>query len=77
MDPTLESPEFIERLRQGDQAAFGQLVKAHHNMLLATARTMLSSADAEEAVQDGWIAAHRAQRLAHVGDLAFGAASQA
>ena len=60
MDPTLESPEFIERLRQGDQAAFGQLVKAHHNMLLATARTMLSSADAEEAVQDGWIAAHRA-----------------
>ena len=48
MDPTLESPEFIERLRQGDQAAFGQLVKAHHNMLLATARTMLSSADAGE-----------------------------
>ena len=60
MDPTLESPEFIERLRQGDRAAFGQLVKGHHNMLLATARTMLSAADAEEAVQDGWIAAHRA-----------------
>ncbi len=60
MDPTLESPEFIERLRQGDRAAFGLLVKAHHNMLLATARTMLSPADAEEAVQDGWIAAHRA-----------------
>ena len=47
MDPTLESPEFIERLRQGDRVAFGQVVKTHHNMLLATARTLLSAADAE------------------------------
>lgn len=56
----LESPDFIERLRQDDRAAFGQLVKAHHNRLLATARSMLNNADAEEAVQDAWIAAHRA-----------------
>lgn len=60
MDPTLESPEFIERLRQGDRVAFGQVVKTHHNILLATARTLLSAADAEEAVQDAWIAAYRA-----------------
>ncbi|MCG8391570.1 MAG: sigma-70 family RNA polymerase sigma factor [Pseudomonadales bacterium] len=59
-DQPLETPEFIERLRQGDRAAFGQLVKAQHNMLLATARTLLNPADAEEAVQDAWIAAHRA-----------------
>ncbi|EKF75911.1 rna polymerase sigma-e factor [Alcanivorax hongdengensis A-11-3] len=55
-----DSPDFVERLRQGDRAAFGELVKTHHNMLLATARTLLSPADAEEAVQDAWIAAHRA-----------------
>ncbi|MDX1803655.1 MAG: sigma-70 family RNA polymerase sigma factor [Alcanivorax sp.] len=55
-----DSPEFLTKLRNGDRAAFGQLVKTHHNMLLATARSMLSPADAEEAVQDAWIAAHRA-----------------
>ena len=59
-DTHLEEPRFIEKLRQGDRAAFGQLVKCHHNMLLATARTLLSPADAEEAVQDAWIAAHKA-----------------
>ena len=56
----LESPEFLDRLRAGDRAAFGRLVKAHHNRLLATARTLVSPADAEEAVQEAWIAAHRA-----------------
>tara|TARA_B100000676_G_scaffold250363_1_gene254887 strand:- start:1177 stop:1788 length:612 start_codon:yes stop_codon:yes gene_type:complete len=59
-DTPPEDLQFIERLRQGDRAAFGQLVKTHHNMLLATARTLLNPADAEEAVQDAWIAAHRA-----------------
>ena len=58
-DAQLEDPRFIEKLRQGDRAAFGQLVRGHHNMLLATARTLLNPADAEEAVQDAWIAAHR------------------
>lgn len=58
--PDLESPEFLERLRAGDRAAFARLVKAHHNRLLATARTLVNPADAEDAVQDAWIAAHRA-----------------
>ena len=56
----LDGPEFIARLQQGDRAAFGQLVKHHHGYLLATARSLLSPADAEEAVQDAWISAHRA-----------------
>lgn len=56
----LESPEFLDRLRAGDRAAFARLVQAHHNRLLATARTLVSPADAEEAVQESWIAAHRA-----------------
>ena len=56
----LEAPSFLQKLQEGDRAAFGQLVQAHHNALLATARTMLSPAAAEDAVQDAWIAAHRA-----------------
>ena len=56
----LDGPQFIAKLKQGDRAAFGQLVKQHHGYLLATARSLLSPADAEEAVQDAWISAHRA-----------------
>ena len=59
-NPDLETPEFIERLRAGDRAAFALVVKHYHPRLLGAARTMLQPADAEEAVQDGWIAAHRA-----------------
>lgn len=59
-NPNMDSPEFLDRLRAGDRDAFGQLVKTHHNRLLATARTLVSPADAEEAVQEAWIAAHRA-----------------
>lgn len=55
-----DDPQFIDQLRKGDREAFGLLVKRHHNALLATARSMLSQADAEEAVQDAWISAHRA-----------------
>ena len=59
-NPDLETPEFIERLRAGDRAAFALVVKHYHPRLLGAARTLLQPADAEEAVQDGWIAAHRA-----------------
>lgn len=59
-NPELESNDFIDRLRTGDRDAFARLVKAHHNRLLATARTLVSAADAEEAVQEAWIAAYRA-----------------
>lgn len=56
----LESIDFINRLRAGDRPAFARLVKAHHRRLLATARTLVNHADAEEAVQEAWISAHRA-----------------
>ncbi|MBL7250562.1 RNA polymerase sigma factor [Alloalcanivorax sp. C16-2] len=56
----LESDDFIARLRAGDRAALAALVRGYHPRLLATARTLVSPADAEEAVQDAWIAAHRA-----------------
>lgn len=55
-----DAPGFLEKLRNGDQQAFTQLVTLYHNRLLATARAMLGSADAEDAVQNAWIAAHRA-----------------
>lgn len=58
--PDVESSGFIERLRGGDRDAFAAVVGRYHNQLLATARTMLNHADAEEAVQDAWIAAYKA-----------------
>jgi RNA polymerase sigma factor (sigma-70 family) len=59
-DIDIENPEFIDRLQAGDRTAFSRLVTRYHQRLLATARTMLTPADAEEAVQDGWIAAFKA-----------------
>lgn len=58
--PDLESPEFVARLRGGDRDALAALVRGYHTRLLGTARTLVNPADAEEAVQDTWIAAHRA-----------------
>ncbi|WP_133493378.1 RNA polymerase sigma factor [Alcanivorax sp. 24] len=56
----IENPEFVARLRSGDDTAFALLVKHYHPRLLSTARSLLQPADAEEAVQEGWISAHRA-----------------
>ncbi|HEX5678592.1 MAG TPA: sigma factor [Alcanivorax sp.] len=56
----LETPEFIERLRAGDRTAFALVVKHYHPRLLGAARTLLQPADAEEAVQEAWVAAYRA-----------------
>ena len=58
--PELETPEFIERLRAGDRTGFALVVKHYHPRLLGAARTLLQPADAEEAVQDAWVAAYRA-----------------
>jgi RNA polymerase sigma-70 factor (ECF subfamily) len=50
----------VERLRDGDEAAFTGLVAKHHGRLLWLARTFLSSpASAEEVVQDTWMAVLR------------------
>lgn len=49
----------LKRLQSGDRAAFEQLVRQHHSALLAVALSFLGGGEAEEAVQDAWISAHR------------------
>lgn len=52
--------ELVERLRAGDDAAFAELVRAHHASLCRLARTFVGSgAIAEEVVQDTWLAVVR------------------
>ena len=46
----------VDRLRDGDEAAFVTLVGRYHQPMLRLARSMVSSeAVAEEAVQDTWL----------------------
>jgi RNA polymerase sigma-70 factor, ECF subfamily len=46
----------VDRLREGDEAAFVTLVGRYHQPMLRLARSMVSSeAVAEEAVQDTWL----------------------
>jgi RNA polymerase sigma-70 factor, ECF subfamily len=58
--PRLRSVEtdaaLIDRLRDGDEAAFVTLVDRYHEPMVRLARSMVSSqAVAEEAVQDAWL----------------------
>ncbi len=51
----------VERLRRGDDAAYGQLVRDYGGRLFAVANRLLrNDDDARDAVQDGFIAAFRA-----------------
>lgn len=63
--------ELVERARMGDPDAFGVLVERHHRAALRAAVAALGAvADADDAVQDAWIAAR--DRLADFrGDAAF------
>ena len=48
--------ELVAALRAGDEAAFVELIRAHHSWLLRVARTYVSSrAVAEEVVQETWL----------------------
>ncbi len=64
-------PELVERARTGDPDAFGVLVARHHRAALRAAMAALGTADeADDAVQDAWIAAR--DRLGDFrGDAAF------
>jgi RNA polymerase sigma-70 factor, ECF subfamily len=63
--------ELVEQARAGDSSAFGELVIRHHRAALRAATAALgSAADADDAVQEAWIAAR--QRLSTFrGDAAF------
>lgn len=50
----------IERLRRREQAACAQWVRQHHGRLVMVARAIVGEAQAEEVVQEAWIAAFRA-----------------
>lgn len=60
MSAELETPEFLAKLQNGDRQAFSQLVETYHRRLLASARSILNAGDAEDAVQNAWIKAHKA-----------------
>ena len=51
----LDESELIERLRDGDDAAFEELVRAQSGRMLAVARRFLPEEDARDAVQDAFL----------------------
>jgi RNA polymerase sigma-70 factor (ECF subfamily) len=51
-----EERQLVQRLRDGDQGAFVELIDRYHSSLLRLARTFVpSDAVAEEVVQDTWL----------------------
>lgn len=51
----------LDRLRAGDESAYEELVRAHSPRLLAVARRLLwNEDDAQDALQDGFLAAFKA-----------------
>jgi RNA polymerase sigma-70 factor (ECF subfamily) len=56
-DAEFDEPAFLERLRAGEEKAFGQVVSRYHGTLVGVAAAIIGSrAQAEEVVQDTWIA---------------------
>ncbi len=52
-----DDPAFLDRLRRGDARAYNQLVRRYHASLVGVASTVIGSrAQAEEVVQDTWLA---------------------
>lgn len=56
-DRIFDTPEFLERLRQGEEAAFRRMIRRYHGSLVGVASGIIGSrAQAEEVVQDAWLA---------------------
>jgi RNA polymerase sigma-70 factor (ECF subfamily) len=56
-DPEFDGPEFLALLRAGDAAAYRRLIRRFHGSLVGTASGIIGSrAQAEEVVQDAWLA---------------------
>ena len=52
-----DDPAFLARLRAGDDAAYRQLIRRFHASLVSVANSIIGSrAQAEEVVQDAWLA---------------------
>jgi len=55
----LRDADLVDRARQGDDVAFGQLVRRHHSSVHRAARAVLGSTlDAEDVAQDVWLHAY-------------------
>jgi RNA polymerase sigma-70 factor, ECF subfamily len=58
-DRAFDDPDFLARLRAGDAAAYRRLVRRFHAPLVGVASAIIGSrAQAEEVVQDSWIAVY-------------------
>src|SRR6201988_2791722 len=58
-DGEFDSPAFLARLRQGDAGAYQRLIRRFHGSLVGVAAGIIGShAQAEEVVQDAWLAVH-------------------
>ncbi len=56
-DSEFDDPAFLALLRQGDAAAYRKLIRRFHGSLVGTASGIIGSrAQAEEVVQDAWLA---------------------
>ncbi len=52
-----DDPAYLARLRAGDQGAYRQLIRRYHASLIGVASAIIGSrAQAEEVVQDAWLA---------------------
>jgi RNA polymerase sigma-70 factor (ECF subfamily) len=59
-DPQPRDDDLLARLRSGDERAFAELVRQHHDSLIRLARPVVSSqAVAEEVAQETWFAVIR------------------
>ncbi len=56
-DAEFDSADFLARLRAGEDAAYRRLIRRFHGSLVGTASAIIGSrAQAEEVVQDAWLA---------------------
>jgi len=54
-----DTPSFMALLRKGDEAAYGRLIRRFHGSLVGVATSIIGSrAQAEEVVQDSWLAVY-------------------
>jgi RNA polymerase sigma-70 factor (ECF subfamily) len=59
-DRQFDTPEFLASLRAGDERAYRRLIRRYHGSLVGVAQGIIGSrAQAEEVVQDAWLAVFR------------------